>query len=53
MTAEIGRSGTAKLILHYKYAEGAETIAGPTSMYAIRCAIARCLPPEWNPRART
>ncbi|MDR2446961.1 MAG: hypothetical protein LBD58_06675 [Treponema sp.] len=29
MTAEIGRSGAAMLILHYKYAEGAEALADP------------------------
>jgi hypothetical protein len=29
MTAEIGRSGTAMLILHYQYAEGAEVLADP------------------------
>jgi hypothetical protein len=28
-TAEIGRAGTAMLILHYKYAEGTEALANP------------------------
>jgi hypothetical protein len=37
MTAEIGRSGTAMLILHYKYAEGTESLANPHT--DVRCQV--------------
>jgi hypothetical protein len=36
-TAEIGRSGAAMLILHYKYAEGTENLADPHT--DIRCQV--------------
>jgi hypothetical protein len=44
MTAEIGRSGTAMLILHYKYAEGTESLADPHTdvRYQVRYGV---LPP--------
>jgi hypothetical protein len=44
MTAEIGRSGTAMLILHYKYAEGTEALADPHTdvRYQVRYGV---LPP--------
>jgi hypothetical protein len=43
-TAEIGRSGTAMLILHYKYAEGTESLADPHTdvRYQVRYGV---LPP--------
>jgi hypothetical protein len=44
MTAEIGRSGTAMLILRYKYAEGTEALADPHTdvRYQVRYGV---LPP--------
>ena len=44
-TAEIGRSGTAMLILHYKYAEGTESLADPHTdvRYQVRYGL---LPPS-------
>jgi hypothetical protein len=44
ITAEIGRSGTAMLILHYKYAEGTESLADPHTdvRYQVRYGV---LPP--------
>jgi hypothetical protein len=50
MTAEIGRSGTAMLILHYKYAEGTESLADPHTdiRYQVRYGV---LPPPGIPPA--
>jgi hypothetical protein len=50
MTAEIGRSGTAMLILHYKYAEGTESLANPHTdvRYKVRYGV---LPPPGIPPA--
>jgi hypothetical protein len=44
MTAEVGRSGTAMLILYYKYAEGTESLADPHTdvRYQVRYGV---LPP--------
>jgi hypothetical protein len=44
ITAEIGRSGTAMLILYYKYAEGTESLADPHTdvRYQVRYGV---LPP--------
>jgi hypothetical protein len=44
MTAEIGRSGTAMLILRYKYIEGTESLADPHTdvRYQVRYGV---LPP--------
>jgi hypothetical protein len=50
MTAEIGRSGTAMHILHYKYAEGIESLADPHTdiRYQVRYGV---LPPPGIPPA--
>jgi hypothetical protein len=52
ITAEIWRSGTAMLILHYKYAEGTESLADPHTdvRYQVRYGV---LPPSGTESAGT
>jgi hypothetical protein len=49
ITAEIGRSGTAMLILHYKYAEGTESLADPHSDVGYQVRYGLLPPPGMEP----
>lgn len=51
-TAEISRSGTAMLILHYKYAEGTESLADPHTdiRYQVRYGVLP--PPGLTPKGK-
>jgi hypothetical protein len=52
MTAEIGRSGTAMLILHYKYAEGTEMLANPDTDLRYQVRYGLLPPPGLTPASR-
>ena len=48
-TAEIGRSGAAMLILHYKYAEGTESLADPHTDIRLQVRYGVLPPPGIEP----
>jgi hypothetical protein len=51
-TAEIGRSGTAMLILRYKYAEGTESLADPRTDIGLQVRYGVLPPPGAEPSGR-
>jgi hypothetical protein len=51
-TGEIGRAGTAMLILHYKYAEGTEGLADPHTDIACQVRYGVLPPPGVNPAGK-